>query len=43
MKIAVVTDIASGLNQKFLDMYKNLRIVDITYFIDNIEYRETSF
>jgi DegV family protein with EDD domain len=43
MKIAVVTDIASVLNQKFLDMYENLRIVDIPYFIDNKEYRETSF
>ena len=39
MKIAVVTDIASGISDKELNKYDNLRLIDIPYIliIKNIE------
>ncbi len=43
MKIAVVTDIASGISDKELNKYENLRLIDIPYFIDNKECREREF
>ena len=40
MKIAVVSDIASGIEKKYLDKFPNLRIVDIPFYIDSNEHYE---